>query len=226
MKWTFAIQQKLKAALLLGVLITLIIVTTILERKQIEHVDKYANSMYLDRLIPATDFFYLSEKLYNKRLRIETYFAGNEQDTRQLEAELTAYDNNIDSIILEYEKTYLVNQESLYLKNFKKLLLAYQVVEQSVIALCENSSKQAGQELYESQGKPLLSSILKDLHRLTEIQTKVGHELVEGSRGIVASAQLLSTLQIAVAIVIGILLQALVFSSKSISVTEENANLN
>lgn len=79
MKWSFIIQQKLKAALLLTGLMAVIILTTLLATHNIQGIGRSTTSIYQDRLMPAVGIVYLSENLYSKRLLIEHYLFSEEK---------------------------------------------------------------------------------------------------------------------------------------------------
>jgi hypothetical protein len=227
MKWTFVIQQKLKVALLLGAIMTLIIIANILERKNIEQINQSFSSIYNDRLIPATDIFYLTENLYRKQLLMETYLLSGRNSTREeLQQEIHQYNTAIDSLIKDFEKTYLVTKESHLLAAFKTTIRDYELVEGAIIDLSLHESRSSAQHLYNSKGKNLLQTSIQHLNELTAIQSDIGNELMKGSRSVVKSSHLLSTLQIVIAVVIGMMIQVLVFSSKLINRSDDQFKMN
>ncbi len=109
MKWSFIIQQKLKASLLLGGIMVVIVLGTVLSRNNINGIDKSLSSIYEDRLIPATTIIYLTENVYNKRLSLEKYlFSEDVTEHPAILFHLIQYDKNLDSLTKAFEKTYLV----------------------------------------------------------------------------------------------------------------------
>lgn len=226
MSWTYIIQQKIKMAFLLAGIMALIVITSMVERRHIDDMNKSFISIYNDRLIPATDIFYLMENLYSKRLLMEKHLLEENNEVGNLREQFNMYDKNINTLILKYEKTYLVDLESKYLEEFKKKVKAYAAIEQSIITLIETGEKKAAVTLYENEGKVIIKSTINHLHNLTEIQSVVGEELIKDSKEIIASSNMMSSLQIILAIIIGAIIQALIFTSKIVNKKSRDFNLN
>ena len=227
MKWVFAIQQKQKVALLLGCILLVIILSTIVERINMSDINESFTSIYKDRLIPATEIFYLTENLYKKRLLMEKFLtSADENQTGELRQHINIHNQNIDSLIVEYEKTYLVDSESKCLATFKTTVSDYADLEQSVMELSKNGSKATGLETFESQGAALFQKTIQNLHQLTQIQSKVGKELIADSQSAMASTNILFNLQIALALVICIIIQVLLLTSKVIKQQKQPFHLN
>lgn len=215
MKWTFIIQQKMKVALLLFCIMALIIVTTLLARKNIGNLDKSFHSIYNDRLIPATDIFYLTENLYQKRLLMEKYLLSDTTKSDfNISEKLAMYNQNIDSLIHEFYKTYLVVDESKYLSDFENMVKEYEMLEHKIIRTSEESSINSGQELFYKEGMALFEGTIGNLQSLTKVQTEVGKKLMAESEHDMANVSLLYTLQMVLVFIIGAMVQALIFSSK------------
>jgi hypothetical protein len=227
MRWAFIIQQKTKIAAFLALLMTLVVVTNFLEQKNIGDMNKSFTSIYQDRLIPATEIIYLSEDLYSKRLLLQRFLlSGQEEQAGRLQEELHRHNRRVDSLITEYEKTYLVVQEFEALAGFKTKVREYAQVEKEILALSGAQAKEAGLEIFESKGSVIFKSTMGHLHDLTRIQSDVGGELIKGSKMIVASTNVISSLQIALAVIIGIIVQILILTSKLMKFKPGNFNLN
>lgn len=217
MKWTFVIQQKLKVALLLGVIMGVVVLFNLILQKNISDINRSVNSIYNDRLIPATDMFYLSETLHSRQLAMEKFLYRNDSDINALRLALKEYDIRILQLIAKYEQTYLVDEESVFLKNFKQDINRYSSLENRMIRLTETGQKAAGLKLYETEGRVALENTIHQLSDLTTIQSAVGSKLVNDTKGIVAASNFLSDIQIGLAIVIGAMITALVVSSRMIN---------
>ena len=227
MKWSYFIEQKIKVALLLSVVMFLVILTNIIERKNIGEINNSVRSIYEDRLVPATDLFSLTENLYNKRFLMESYLKDSYKGTEeQLSFNLKEHDKNIESLIAKYEKTYLVEQETKYLSEFKDKVKQYSSLERDILDLSKNNSKEAALNLYQTRGIDAHKKIIYQLSELNRIQSVIGNELIKDSKGVVASSNLLSTLQIALAIITGIIIIVLIFSSRIVSRTNKKFHLN
>jgi hypothetical protein len=227
MKWSYFVEQKLKLALLLSIVMFLIILTNILERKNIGDINHSVESIYQDRLVPATDIFYLTENLYNKRFLLENYLSsGSEDGIAGLEHDLKLHNEKIASLISKYEKTYLVEQELKSLGELKSRIKYYESIEKDILVFLKNSRRDAGIMLYEEQAKPAHNNTIYHLSVLNRIQSSVGGELIKDSKGIVASSNLLSTLQIVLAVITGVIIIILIFSSRIVNQTQKNYHWN
>ncbi|GAB3165469.1 MCP four helix bundle domain-containing protein [Telluribacter humicola] len=227
MKWTFVIQQKLKAALLLGGIMLVVVVSTILTRNNIEGIDKSFSSIYQDRLMPAIDIVYLSENLYNKRLLVEKHLLSDEGlSPAQLEVQLQKHNYKIDSLISVFSQTHMVDEESKSLIAFRQRVHEYSDIEQEVLRFSESGNKKAGQQLFEEKGGATFQRTIVRLNELTQIQSVIGQELVKESHTCVARSNNISTLQISLAVVIGLMVLGLIQSAKIIKPDRQPFNLN
>ncbi len=227
MKWSFVIQQKMKAALLLGSIMVLVLVSVLLSRNNIEGIDKSFSSMYTDRLIPATDIVYLTESLYQKRLLMEKQLLTQEENSwGDLSRQLTAHNQRIDSLVGEFEKTYLVKDELASLRAFQSGHTEYAQVEQEIVGLGKAGDRTSGQSLHADLGEALFQKTMIRLRELTQIQSSVGKELFKESHRDVVQFVFLSTVQIIMVIVIGMMVLGLIRNSKIINTKSEPFHMN
>jgi hypothetical protein len=228
MKWTYVVQQKLKVALLLTAIMALVGLTNFLERRNIEKMDATFSSIYHDRLIPATDIFYMTENLFNRRLLIEQflYTDNNGISMDALSSKLDTHEASINKLVDKFSKTLLVKDESVELNNFKAGLKNYDKHEQEILHAYNTQSRAAAQNVYEQVGRKQLLDTIKHLEELTEIQSTEGLAMMHGSQDIASNSSLLLTLQIVVAIFIGIMIQALIMASNTTNTTGKHFHLN
>ncbi|MBY0542107.1 MAG: MCP four helix bundle domain-containing protein [Sphingobacteriaceae bacterium] len=227
MKFAHSIKQKTKVALLLFCIMVCLILVRILEDKSIKQMSNSFVSLYNDRLIPATDLFFIAEKLNIKKDLIESY-VNNEfalAKPNNINERLLVYNESIDSLLLKYEKTYLVSLEKKHLVELKSNILASRIIEENIInnlQLKEKPSTQSISILLNDSYK----GIFNKLSELTQIQSKIGDELIKSSKSIVSGSNLYSTIQFFLAIIIGILIVSILFTSNVINIKNENFNLN
>lgn len=218
MKWSFVIQQKLKAALLLGGVMVVVIIGNLLSRNHIEGIDKSFSSIYQDRLIPATTITYLAENLYRKRLFLERFLLSEEeQSPQQMARQLDEHNGSIDSLIRSFEKTYLVDKEAKSLSAFKNRVQEYALLEKMALNLYLAGNIEEGRRLFEVSGSHTFQSTINRLNELTSIQSDVGRELVKESQSNVAGFSLLSFLQISLVVVIGLMVMVLIQSARIVN---------
>ncbi|MGM9510477.1 MCP four helix bundle domain-containing protein [Larkinella sp. GY13] len=227
MKWSFVIQQKMKAALLLSGIMVLIILSTVLSRSNINDIDKSFSSIYQDRLVPAVDMVHLIENLYIKRLLVEKHLMASTPSTpAEIKAQLKTQNQSIDSLIRNYEKTFLITEEAKSLYNFKNRVSDYAILENRILHLSESGNKEAGSELFNGKGSQTFQRAIACLNELAQIQYTEGQSLVKDSKTESSQFNLISSLQIAVAIVIGLLILGLIHNSKIIQQDRQPFHLN
>lgn len=196
----------------------MIVVATLLSRMNMQGIDKSFSSIYQDRLIPATNIIYLTENLYGKRLSLEKFLLSDEMcSSDEITSGLTAHDSHIDSLIRAFERTYLVDREAQSLGAFKNRVAEYALLEKVIINLYTSGHVAAGKELFEGAGARTFQSTINNLNELTTIQSSVGQELMKETKSDMASFGLISFLQIALAIIIGLIVLALVQNSTIIN---------
>ncbi|GAA4414036.1 hypothetical protein GCM10023187_42990 [Nibrella viscosa] len=227
MKWSFVIQQKIKAALLLTGIMVFVTLNTVISRSNIRGIDKSFSSIYQDRLLPAVDLVYLSENLYNKRLLLEEHLmAGNRLTPTQIRGQLSHYNARIDSLIRKVEETYLIQKESESLQAFKQSVQTYAGMEQRMLSLSETGQTAARNKLYTTDSAVPFRSAIRHLNELTNIQSEVGRQLMKESHSESAMVDLIATLQIALAIITGALILGLIHSSSIIKQNPRSFPLN
>jgi hypothetical protein len=228
MKFAYTLKQKTKIALLLFLIMACTILIRVLEDRSIKNMEKAFASLYNDRLIPATDIFYISEKLYTKRLLLETFVHSdnNQLNVQQLSQKLNGYNKAIDTLLAKYEKTFLVKKEQNHLTELKVKLQENKILERNILSNANQLEKSALRKLYDNSSGQSFTDISAILSQLTKVQTVVGEQLTSDSRDIVSGTNLYSTLQIILAIIIGILIVSILFASNVVNIRNDNFNLN
>ncbi|MFA7473525.1 MAG: MCP four helix bundle domain-containing protein [Spirosomataceae bacterium] len=218
MKWSFVIQQKFKAALLLGGIMALIVLINYLSTNNVNGLARSFNSIYKDRLMPAIDIVHLTESLYSKRLLLGKHLRTEaDEDQGELLAKLARHDEKIDSLIKAYEQTYLVEQESMSFLALKNRVTEYALLEKSIINFSSAGFKEQGLKLYEGKGGEVFQHTIARLNELTAIQSVVGEALQESSNYDVSLFKFYSTIQIIAALLIGVMIMQLIFSAKIVT---------
>lgn len=226
MKWTLAIRQRHKVAVLLASVMALVLITVVVERKNMNDISQSVASIYNDRLVPASDIFDLTEQFYNKRFLIEKYLETESESVVELRSQLNQHDKEISALVAKYEKTYLVSDESKGIEEIKARIGQYQQLEKKVIALSGSETRSKALLYYKAEAKPVLQAVLIQLSRLSDVQIEVGSELLKKSAGIAAMSRMLLTIQIVLSVVIGMMIVALVNTSRMVASDSTNYNLN
>ena len=226
MKWTYAIPQKMRTAILLFCVMASVVLFNLIERHNVARMKSFVTSINNDRLIPATVIFHLTDNLYRKFFVMEKFLASDTGDVARVKAELAAHDKIIDKLIHEFDQTYIVEDEAVFLNALKNKTRQYMQLEGQVLALSENNRKAAGKALYEAKGEPALDATIRQLSELTKVQTAVGGQLLDDTKGVLAISNLLSSLQLVLALVIGKMIFSLVSASKIMRPKGKNFHLN
>lgn len=221
MRWMYAIRYKAGAALLLAVIVLVILAGSFWERSLFTTINNSFLSIYKDRLIPAAEMFHVNDLMYNKRLLLEKHLSEDADNKNCLQTQLTDLNTKIDSIIAAFETTHLVDEESGALEHLKNRIDEYNRLEQ--LYLTESFSDTE----YQQKIIPVFEAVNHDIIRLSNIQTQVGQQLLRGSETAFGSASLVNYLQIGMVVIIALLIQALLLTSRStIPKKPQNFHLN
>ncbi|WP_143156031.1 MCP four helix bundle domain-containing protein [Cyclobacterium lianum] len=196
MKWTYSIKHKITtASLLFGVILVVLLINSN-QRKQIEDLKSAFETIYRDRLVAESYILDFSEKLHDMYDVINDphlpYVKKQEIANRIL--------GEIDTLNHLYEATRLTEEEARYFGHFTGL------THEMDIRL------QAGDLASEA---PIIRSALLDLNSLSEIQLVEADKLKSETDKIFSMGSILLQFEMVVLIVIGLLIQALFFASKT-----------
>jgi len=224
MKFAFSLKNKLKTAFLLFCIMCCTLTIRFLEDKSVEKINDSFISMYNDRLVPATDLYFIAENLYYKNAILQEVLLGNDMvKGSTMLVKMSKHNREIDSVINKYERTFLIAEEKSYLNEFKKVLLVQQQLETKML---NAAGVEEGRTIYESTGKKAVNQTLARLSALIKIQSRVGDDLIKGSRIFVSGTKVYSTLQVILAIAIGIMIVYIVSASNMVKITSDKFNLN
>lgn len=226
MNWIYAIPQKFKITCILGSIIFCITLFTLLESRNVNNINRSVISIYTDRLIPATDIFFLAEHFYTKRTKLEGYLKSNPTSAAEINAQLKYHNAKIEILINKFEKTYLVEEESALFTNLKRSLNKYAMLENQIVEQSLHNGIPASIKTLEDKAHPVHDQAIGQLSQLTKIQSTVGTALLNKVKKDTAKSDLISNLQLIVCIVTGLLIVAIIFAAKMTSGREEKFNLN
>lgn len=177
--------------------------------------------------MPAIDIVYLSENLFNKRLLLEKHLAsGDGTNSGTVRQQLGIHNRRIDSLLTAFQKTYLVEEESRHLLALKQHIEQYAGQEEAMLTLCASSDQKAGRAIFHGRSSATFQQAILYLNKLTQIQSAVGLRLMKDSQSESSQFNLLSTLQISIAIIIGLLILGLIHNAKIIEQDSQPFHLN
>lgn len=217
MNLLYDIRQKGKITILLIAVVFLIILSSNTYNEKINQMGDSFSEMYSDRLL-AQDYIYkLADILHHRKY---TLASKNVSDIDEI---FKDYGIKISQLLANYEKTQLTKNESIQFKEFKKNVLVMILLEKKYL---NSTNKDLKANLLRSQSNVLNLSLIQ-LDLLSEIQISRGKNLNDDSKKIVSFSSLLNQFDWALIIIIGLIIQVLIFTAKSsIPKHPQNQNLN
>ncbi|NGM66916.1 MCP four helix bundle domain-containing protein [Sphingobacterium sp. SGR-19] len=191
--WTFAIKQKMTAAILLFSVIGLVMLTNMREQRIATRISAAVTSIYEDRLVVAQYILRLSKQM-------EGIITVLEKE-RGMDSHINRHLADVAAVNELYEKTILTETEKANFETFKQLCQAISVnnkIGNSPAALM--AARQAEETL----------------QTLSSIQVEEGKNQLDDVLSMTNFSNILSYLELAILIIIAIILQMLVFASKTI----------
>lgn len=227
MKWSFVLQQKLKAAgLLLGLMVVILFTASSLEN-EVQDMEQTVVGLYADRLQPAVDLVHISESLHAKRLLVENQFVNESPATPAvLAGQLRDHDRRINERIVQYEKTKLTTSETRWLKAFRKKWMQGQDLEQSIQQLLIAEQQPVARRMFYRQGALVFRHSVQALHELVQIQAETGQRAVKDARRMAAGGSLNVTLLSAISIVVGLVILGLIHNARLLNQQAQSFHLN
>jgi len=220
MKWIYAIQQKAQVAFLLALVLFGVFVKNVLDRNNVTHLGDSFSSVYKDRLLVESYIYKLSDQLYQKQILFDQC-SLQQNDMDQLSLIIGKHNATINTLIQEYEKTKLTDQESVAFASFKKSISQMAALESQYL---HAQTDFATTNVYLDQQ---FISAASQLEQLSSIQIAEGKSMADQSIRIVAGSSILTQFELAMIIIIGLIIQALIFASNSLTPkTFQNHQLN
>ncbi len=215
MDWIFSIRAKLKLAFLLALICLLVLANIYWERSNIASMNDSFCSIYADRLLPATYVFQLTDHLYQKRLILEHQLHHHDTlEAKEAQRQVMIHNKAMDTLIADFEATYLVKTEGQLLSAFKQQLKDYNRLEKGLLEAAQL------RQPFEKDRDGLIALFditLNELTQLSQLQIDVGRAMRDDSLRLLASTKVLTMLEAALIVIIALVIQALVFASRSVA---------
>jgi len=192
MSWNLTTMQKIKAVVALAVVFLLVLATNKMDSNHFKVVKRTLSTVYKDRLVVQDYIYRFSKNLQEKKLDL----ALNDTINQQL-------NDSINHLVKLYAETELTPSEARYFESFKTSINQLYKLEQSFLE---------GQSGAEKQSVFKQHTVLNEqLDELSKIQLKEGKRQIEISNRSISTSDLISNIEIGVLIIIGIIIQALIF---------------
>lgn len=205
MKWTYIIDQKFKAATAMLIVFLIVLATNLIDTQHFSTIQKSYTSVYEDRLLAENYLFQISRYLHEKNLLM----AQQNQDAIIASDTLNYF---INDVLLKYELTQLTLEEAKYFESLQIGLERLKTMESL------NAISASGEPRHQLDFDNQIQMTWADLNALSQIQLLESKKLVQDSDRIINTHNnITSQLEMAILIVLGLIILALIFSSKSTS---------
>lgn len=199
MKWTYSIQNKLTAAAVLFVLCVVILYANYNDRMHTSKVIGLISTLYEDRIVAEVYIYKMSNDLYEiKEALLDPI---SESTNQKIQGRMLL----INQSMAAYEKTKLTEKESM-------------IFDQLRLEIPQNWEAKNNQN--DALAKMADRSLLL-LGELSEVQITESKSIVADSEKTYKMSKLSSEFAFAIVIIILIILQALVFASKTLHISNE-----
>ncbi len=212
MKWAYSLHNKSKIALCAAVILILIFAKNWIDKNNVNTLNSSFTSVFDDRLVVESYIFQLSDHLYQKKIIIAD--SENAEQALAIQDEVNTHNSIIDQILLDYEKTKLTTAESMYFGNLKERLMDLRTMEEKFLGALATQNPNLSTDIAVQMQKTFDTAML-DLNQLSKIQISEGRLLRDQSKQIAAGSTMLSQFELVVIVGIGILIQILIFASRS-----------
>ncbi|MBF6608936.1 MAG: MCP four helix bundle domain-containing protein [Flavobacterium sp.] len=196
MEWIYSIRGKLTAALALAVVLGIMILINISEQKNSEKIQSAIATIYDDRLVVESYIFQYSQHLQEVLALLEDDMLNSRMQRDGISRRL----KHVGEINEMYSATVLTKEEQIHFRKF------YFICRDLERASSRNDITEA---------KQLTKNALQILPLLSAIQIKEARSQLDQVRDIYEFSMITLQLEIGVLVVIALLVQALVFGSKT-----------
>ncbi len=205
MKWTYSIQNKLTASGVLLLLCLLVLYSNYIDRNHTKNVKRSISTLYEDRLVAEVYILKMTSAFYQLKEVIQT---GNNLDSDDINA------GNLLAVIKEessaYQKTKFTALERRKADSLLNILREFETIK----------SMTAEQRL---AGTDKALSLLREL---SVIQVEESKQIMAAAEELYTAGKISSQFVFAIIIVLLVVLQALVFASKTLKPTHKNTPTN
>lgn len=211
MKWTYGIKNKTMAAILLMVILGLTMLTNLLQRKRFEELEASFASIYEDRLMAENYLFHLYVDLKKEQDILQmlsdrglSYGERNEMDKDRADR---------DAIMAKYAVTYLTPDEQVKFDSLQIILGNINQLEQKIESTESHEAIPA--DLIKAHNDATIQAFTT-ISNLSDIQTSEGELLRKRTRQIILGSVSISQFEMTILIIIAIVIQGLIFSSRTL----------
>jgi len=213
-------KEKMKAAIILVVLMLAIIVSNLLEKRISNRNDFTVSSIFEDRLQPSTDLYEMRTLNEQRLFILEEYLHANELgDRKRLKNKMAVNHQKFNELLLKYKATLLVEKEQAVLNQLNVNLNSFDHAF-AEIGVSEPEEKTV------QVAKSTIVLINENLGKLNKLQSEIGKDLLADYKKDTYYSSFLNTFQIILSVLIGIIILNMVANSSLLNKFDKKINLN
>lgn len=204
-------NRKLKAAIVLTILIAMIFGKNVLERKNFNELGDSFISFYEDRLMVESYIFSISEKLF--RIKLLVNHCEFESDYSHVIDDIVAYEEDILGLVIDFENTKLTNVEAEFLGDFKGIIQNNLRISDYALLYSEESGINAEKVI---EYNSYIERAITDLEKLSQIQLDEGKILAMNSDKVVNRSKIWAQFEVAALVILLVIIYLLIYTSRNI----------
>lgn len=211
MNWTYSIKQKSISAIILALVLGMVWWINLDQNKQFEKMANAFTSLYEDRLLAENLLYHLSESVQQKINLLNMPVLSDDANT-VIEIQYMQLSRAMVEHLKRYSQTKFTASEQHLFDTLKSVLGPLLTMETAYW----NGAVHLNPDLMRKSIKKSLSNTLMHLSHLSDLQVTVGKQLNQESRAALRSNAATSQFLSSFLIIIGIIIQMLIFAGKSI----------
>ncbi|AMQ54848.1 MCP four helix bundle domain-containing protein [Algoriphagus sanaruensis] len=205
-------KRKVKAIVILGVLLLLLYGKNLIERQSFRKISSTFTEVYNDRLVVESYIFDISERLFLIQKLID--HCDLSYDYSKVINEITDHESAIMAIVTEFEQTQLTEQEASYLSDFKTIIQNDLNIKSYDLLFTDSSGVNQNQvKIYDQK----ISQARKDLDNLSSIQLQEGEKLISKAKVLINRSQIWAQFEVALLIILVVVMFFMFFRKSGTS---------
>lgn len=199
-------RRKVRALIIIGILLLLLYGKNLLERQSFRTISQTFTEVYNDRLVVEGYIFQISENLFQIQKLID--HCNIDYDYSKVVNEISEQEKSILAIIVEFEATNLTDQEATYLSDFKRIIEKDLNIKSYDLLYSDSSGVNREQvKIYDEK----ISRARQDLQNLSKIQMEEGEKLISKAKVLINRSQIWAQFEVALLIILVVVMFLLLF---------------
>lgn len=199
-------RRKVRALIIIGILLLLLYGKNLLERQSFRTISQTFTEVYNDRLVVEGYIFQISENLFQIQKLID--HCNIDYDYSKVINEISGHEKAILDIVVDFEATNLTDQEATYLSDFKKIIENDLDIKSYELLFTDSSGVNRAQvKIYDDK----ISHARQDLQNLSKIQMEEGEKLISKAKILINRSQIWAQFEVALLIILVVVMFLLLF---------------